>query len=87
MPQSDAIRVGIGYDVHSFAPPDAARPLIIGGIVVPNDRGLAGHSDADVLIHTHPVVIFVTGDNRLAVEENLDRVVAAGTKLHRPCGR
>ncbi|MGZ3672971.1 MAG: 2-C-methyl-D-erythritol 2,4-cyclodiphosphate synthase [Ktedonobacterales bacterium] len=51
MPQSDAIRVGIGYDVHGFAPPDAARPLIIGGIVVPSDRGLAGHSDADVLIH------------------------------------
>ncbi|HEX8034056.1 MAG TPA: 2-C-methyl-D-erythritol 2,4-cyclodiphosphate synthase [Ktedonobacterales bacterium] len=51
MPQSDTIRVGIGYDVHGFAPPDAGRPLIIGGIVVPNDRGLAGHSDADVLIH------------------------------------
>lgn len=51
MPQSDAIRVGIGYDVHGFAPPDAGRPLIIGGITIPNDRGLAGHSDADVLIH------------------------------------
>lgn len=51
MPQSDAIRVGIGYDVHGFAPPDAGRPLVIGGITIPNDRGLAGHSDADVLIH------------------------------------
>jgi 2-C-methyl-D-erythritol 2,4-cyclodiphosphate synthase len=51
MPQSDTIRVGIGYDVHGFASPDAGRPLIIGGIVIPNDRGLAGHSDADVLIH------------------------------------
>lgn len=51
MPQSDAVRVGIGYDVHGFAPPDAGRPLIIGGVTIPNDRGLAGHSDADVLIH------------------------------------
>lgn len=51
MPQSGGIRVGIGYDVHGFAPPDARRPLIIGGITIPNDRGLAGHSDADVLIH------------------------------------
>lgn len=51
MPQSGAIRVGIGYDVHGFAPPDAGRPLTIGGVAIPNDRGLAGHSDADVLIH------------------------------------
>ena len=45
------IRVGIGYDVHAFAPPDAGRPLVLGGVTVPHDRGLAGHSDADVLIH------------------------------------
>lgn len=51
MPQSGAMRVGIGYDVHGFAPSDAGRPLIIGGVAIPNDRGLAGHSDADVLIH------------------------------------
>ncbi len=51
MPQSDAIRIGIGYDVHGFAPSDAGRPLIIGGITIPKDRGLAGHSDADVLLH------------------------------------
>jgi len=44
-------RVGVGYDVHGFAPPTAGRSLILGGIVVPHDRGLAGHSDADVLIH------------------------------------
>lgn len=44
-------RVGIGYDVHGFAPAEAGRPLMIGGIVIPHDRGLAGHSDADVLLH------------------------------------
>jgi 2-C-methyl-D-erythritol 2,4-cyclodiphosphate synthase len=41
-------RVGIGYDVHPFA---AGRPLVLGGTVVPGDRGLAGHSDADALAH------------------------------------
>jgi len=42
------IRVGIGYDVHPFSP---NRPLIIGGTVIPYPQGLAGHSDADVLVH------------------------------------
>lgn len=46
-----AMRIGIGYDVHAFAPAPAGRPLLIGGVVVPHDRGLAGHSDADVLLH------------------------------------
>ena len=41
-------RVGQGYDVHRLV---AGRPLILGGIRVPFDRGLAGHSDADVLTH------------------------------------
>lgn len=45
------MRVGIGYDVHAFAPPDAHRAFILGGVTIPHDRGLAGHSDADVLIH------------------------------------
>ena len=43
-----AIRIGSGYDVHAFAPD---RPLILGGITIPSERGLSGHSDADVLIH------------------------------------
>ena len=42
------IRVGIGYDVHAFA---EGRPLILGGVEIPYDQGLLGHSDADVLIH------------------------------------
>lgn len=44
-------RIGNGYDVHAFAPMDAGRPLIVGGVAIPHERGLAGHSDADVLIH------------------------------------
>lgn len=43
------IRIGQGFDVHEFA---EGRPLIIGGITIPHDRGLTGHSDADVLLHT-----------------------------------
>lgn len=42
------MRIGFGYDVHQFAP---SRPLWLGGIVVPSELGLMGHSDADVLIH------------------------------------
>lgn len=41
-------RSGIGYDVHRFA---EGRPLILGGIEIPFDKGLIGHSDADVLLH------------------------------------
>ncbi len=42
------MRVGIGYDVHKLA---AGRKLILGGVEIPYDEGLLGHSDADVLIH------------------------------------
>lgn len=42
-------RVGQGFDVHAFA---EGRPLIIGGIEIPHEKGLLGHSDADVLLHT-----------------------------------
>lgn len=41
-------RVGQGFDVHALV---AGRPLIIGGVNIPFDRGLLGHSDADVLLH------------------------------------
>jgi 2-C-methyl-D-erythritol 2,4-cyclodiphosphate synthase len=41
-------RVGQGYDVHPFA---EGRPLFLGGVEFPHARGLAGHSDADVLLH------------------------------------
>lgn len=42
------IRVGFGFDVHAFA---EGRKLILGGIEIPSHKGLAGHSDADVLLH------------------------------------
>lgn len=42
------MRVGIGYDAHKLV---AGRPLILGGVNVPFEKGLHGHSDADVLIH------------------------------------
>ncbi len=42
------MRIGFGYDVHRLV---EGRPLILGGVQVPHDRGLAGHSDADVLLH------------------------------------
>jgi 2-C-methyl-D-erythritol 2,4-cyclodiphosphate synthase len=41
-------RIGFGYDVHRLV---AGRPLILGGINIPFEKGLYGHSDADVLIH------------------------------------
>ena len=43
------IRIGQGFDVHKF---EEGRPLILGGILIPHDKGLTGHSDADVLLHT-----------------------------------
>ncbi|MDI6843526.1 MAG: 2-C-methyl-D-erythritol 2,4-cyclodiphosphate synthase [Anaerosomatales bacterium] len=41
-------RVGIGFDAHAF---ESGRPLILGGVELPSNLGLAGHSDADVLVH------------------------------------
>jgi len=43
-----ALRIGNGYDIHRLV---AGRPLILGGVTLPHDRGLDGHSDADVLTH------------------------------------
>ncbi|MDF1541777.1 MAG: 2-C-methyl-D-erythritol 2,4-cyclodiphosphate synthase [Anaerosomatales bacterium] len=42
------MRIGSGYDVHAFV---SGRPLVLGGVQIPFDEGLAGHSDADVLTH------------------------------------
>ena len=42
------MRIGIGYDVHRF---NGKRPLKLGGVTIPFAKGLAGHSDADVLLH------------------------------------
>ena len=42
------VRFGFGYDIHRFAP---NRKLVLGGVQIPSDLGLLGHSDADVLLH------------------------------------
>ena len=42
------MRIGMGYDVHKLT---EGRPLILGGVTVPWEKGLLGHSDADVLVH------------------------------------
>jgi 2-C-methyl-D-erythritol 4-phosphate cytidylyltransferase/2-C-methyl-D-erythritol 2,4-cyclodiphosphate synthase len=47
-PARPGFRVGTGYDLHRLV---AHRPLILGGVAVPHDKGLAGHSDADVVAH------------------------------------
>ena len=44
----DTMRTGIGYDIHRLVP---GRKLVLGGVTIPYDRGLSGHSDADVLLH------------------------------------
>jgi len=41
-------RIGIGFDIHRLVP---GRPLVLGGVRIPHDKGLLGHSDGDVIIH------------------------------------
>ena len=49
------VRVGQGYDVHALV---AGRPLILGGVTIPHDKGLLGHSDADALLHALTDALF-----------------------------
>lgn len=51
-----SVRLGVGYDAHRFAP---GRRLVLGGVEVPHELGLGGHSDADVL--THAVIDAILG--------------------------
>lgn len=44
----EGFRVGLGHDTHRLV---AGRPLVLGGVTVPHDLGLAGHSDADIVLH------------------------------------
>lgn len=48
-PNNYTYRIGIGYDIHRLV---ENRKLIIGGVIIPHNKGLDGHSDADVLIHS-----------------------------------
>jgi 2-C-methyl-D-erythritol 4-phosphate cytidylyltransferase/2-C-methyl-D-erythritol 2,4-cyclodiphosphate synthase len=47
-PRAPRWRTGLGFDVHAFA---EGRPLVLCGVPIPHERGLAGHSDADVALH------------------------------------
>jgi 2-C-methyl-D-erythritol 2,4-cyclodiphosphate synthase len=76
-------RIGQGYDVHALV---EGRPLIIGGVTVPYERGLLGHSDADVLLHAITDALFgaaalgdIAGaDSRVLLRECAVRVAQAG---------
>jgi 2-C-methyl-D-erythritol 2,4-cyclodiphosphate synthase len=48
LPRRQRMRVGLGHDTHRLG---EGRPLLLGGVRVPHDRGLIGHSDADVVLH------------------------------------
>ncbi|MBI3010241.1 MAG: 2-C-methyl-D-erythritol 2,4-cyclodiphosphate synthase, partial [Candidatus Omnitrophica bacterium] len=50
------MRIGIGYDVHRFDPKKSS--LKLGGVSIPRAQGLAGHSDADVLLHAIADALF-----------------------------
>ena len=69
------LRIGHGYDVHRLA---AGRSLILGGVTIPYDRGLDGHSDADVL--THAVMDALLGAAALGDIGLLSRVRDALTR-------
>jgi hypothetical protein len=50
--EGNVMRIGQGFDVHALVP---GRKLIVGGVEIPFERGLLGHSDADVLLHASPM--------------------------------
>ena len=69
------MRVGIGYDVHKLV---ENRALILGGVEIPWEKGLLGHSDADVLLHAimeHCLVRLP-----LVISENISRIRIRNTK-------
>ena len=63
------MRVGMGYDVHKLVD---GRDLILGGVKIPYEKGLLGHSDADVLLHA--VMDALLGRRRLEISESTFRI-------------
>jgi len=57
------LRIGLGYDVHAFSAHGDKTRLVLGGVSIPYERGLLGHSDADVL--THAIMDALLGAARL----------------------
>ena len=72
-------RVGIGVDVHAFAPEGADRELWVAGLLWPGERGLDGHSDADVACHAACDALFAAaGLGDLGTHFGTDRPEYAG---------
>ena len=72
------MRIGQGFDVHKFA---EGRPLIIGGIAIPHEKGLTGHSDADVLLHTITDAADKDADSAVLLEKIWELVKEKGYRL------
>ena len=62
------MRIGMGYDVHRLA---ENRKMIIGGVEIPYEKGLLGHSDADVLLHA--IMDALLGEQHWAISESISR--------------
>lgn len=90
-PRSPLPRVGTAVDVHAFAPEDTARELWIAGLLWPGERGLAGHSDADVACHAACDALFsAAGIGDLGTHFGVDRpewAGAPGARLLREAAR
>lgn len=72
-------QVGIGHDVHAFAPDDEPRPLHLAGLLWPGEQGLAGHSDGDAVAHAACDALFgAAGIGDLGVHFGTDRPELAG---------
>ncbi|WP_308928582.1 2-C-methyl-D-erythritol 2,4-cyclodiphosphate synthase [Arthrobacter sp. SLBN-112] len=72
-------RTGVGIDVHAYAGQDEGRPLWLGGLLWPGERGLAGHSDADPVAHAAADALFsAAGIGDLGTHFGTDRPEFAG---------
>lgn len=73
------MRIGMGYDVHRLV---EGRDLIIGGVKIPYEKGLLGHSDADVLLHA--IMDALLGAAALGTSGNISRIQIPHTRVFLP---
>ena len=73
------MRVGMGYDVHKLV---EGRRLILGGVEIPYEKGLLGHSDADVLVHAMRCLELQLWE----ISENISQIPIRLTKARTVCG-
>jgi len=69
-----AFRIGHGFDIHALVP---GRPLVLGGVEIPSERGLAGHSDADAALHALTDALL----GAIGVRETMESVRARGYRV------